>query len=268
PQPDHFADRRDVAAETMEVLGLLTFDRPGLAGRDRVDEDQITVPEQGLRVVGESVGRRQQTSDVAHQHPPGTEHAQMQPEAPRAGSAVERERNRPGRRIGAVERVGDHEHLGLGRGALELVLGVLLGPQHDPAGGRRVPQLAAVDIDRVRGGYQVVGWLACRAAWLAVRRGRLLLRFLLVSLAWHGRLLGDGGVQQANATAAALVTGSAAGPSGPRPGTRPTGRPPRDATERPPRTGPAARWPRSFRPRPRRSRRVRFRAGRRPGDGA
>src|SRR5215471_1464950 len=80
----------------------------------------------------------------------------MQPHAGRAGTAVERERDRSARGVLAVRGVGGHEHLRLGLRPVELVLGMALLPEYDPPGGGRVAQIAALERDRVVRGDQVV----------------------------------------------------------------------------------------------------------------
>ena len=52
PDPDQLADRLDVALVAVERLGLGALQRAGVAGRHRVDEDQVADREQGLGVVG------------------------------------------------------------------------------------------------------------------------------------------------------------------------------------------------------------------------
>ncbi len=125
----------------------------------------------------EPVRRRQQVAGVAHQHPARPEHAEVQPDARRSRAAVERERDRPAGGVRAVDGVGDHEHLGLGLRAVELVVGVRLCPQHDAPCGRRVTEFLAVDGDRVRRRDQIVDRLLGRAVGLfAVAFGRRLPR--------------------------------------------------------------------------------------------
>ena len=80
----------------------------------------------------------------------------MQPHARRSGPAVEGERHRPGSRVGPVEYVAHHRHLGLGAGTAEgLVLHDLLA-EDDASGGGRVAGGPAGGDELVAGGDQVV----------------------------------------------------------------------------------------------------------------
>src|SRR5947207_2242695 len=98
------------------------------------------------------------------------ERAQVQPAAGRPGPAVERERDRPRRRVLAAVRravigdVGDQEDLGLRLHAVRAAVGLRLLAQHGPARGGGVPQAAARPGQSVLGADEIVGQLRYRAS--------------------------------------------------------------------------------------------------------
>ena len=154
----------------MERLRLAALDHAGVAGRHRVDEDQVADREQRLRVVGQLVRRRQQVADVAHQHPARAEQAEVQPHAGAAGTAVERERHRP-LLVVALDHVGRDRHLGLRLEAGERAVLVDLVAQHHAAGGRGVAQGPPADLELVLGDDEVVLRLGGLGHRLRVRLG-------------------------------------------------------------------------------------------------
>ena len=157
PDADDLADRLDVALVAVERLRLGALHRARVAGRHRVDEDQVGHGEQRLGVVGQAVRRGQQLADVAHDDPARPEQAEVQPHRRRAGAAVEGERHRARRGpVGGVHGVGGDRHLRLGLEALERAVLVDLVAQHDAAGGRGVVERPAADLELVLGGHQVV----------------------------------------------------------------------------------------------------------------
>ena len=70
PEPDQLTDAVEVLGVAVVLAGLAALDGAGVAGRDRVDEDQVRLDEQGLRVLGDGVRRREQGTRVAHEHTP------------------------------------------------------------------------------------------------------------------------------------------------------------------------------------------------------
>ncbi len=187
PQPDHLADGGDVPSVPVEVFGLAAFDGARVSGRDRIDEDQVGVLEQGLLVVHQAVRRRQQRASVAHVDPPRTQQPKMQPDARRARAAVERERHRARLRVRAVKGIGDDEDLGLRLRAVEFVVLGFLGTQDDAPRRHRVGKRLAIDSDRVVGGDKIV--LGLRGSI----RGRLVTIIRWLAGTWtRGLLVGHG----------------------------------------------------------------------------
>ena len=66
PQPDQLGDLLHVLAEPVVLAGLPARDRAAVAGRHRVDEDQVAHGEQGLGVVDQRVRRRGRRVHAAH----------------------------------------------------------------------------------------------------------------------------------------------------------------------------------------------------------
>jgi hypothetical protein len=143
-QPDEVRNRLQVAADPVEVLGILLGNRAAESGRDRIDKDQVGEVQDGILVVHQFVGRRQRISLGVHRHALGPQRAELQPHRRRPRAAVERERQRT---LGGVRHVvldvGDVEDTGRGRA-------VFLLQQHGSGGGR-VFHVFAADLNRVLG---------------------------------------------------------------------------------------------------------------------
>ena len=93
-------------------LRLLHVGGAAIAGADGVDHDDVGGIERGVRIVVQPVRRLRHPAFGLHHDRARTEGAHVQPDGSRAGTAVVGERQRPLGGVGAVERVGDEEHLG------------------------------------------------------------------------------------------------------------------------------------------------------------
>ncbi len=180
-QPYELAHRLDVLLEVVEVLRLLLGDRPGVARRHRIDEHEVCHVEQGVLVVDQSCGRRHRHPVIGEPHPARSVEAEVEPHRGRSGTAVEGEDD------GAIGGIVD---IGPGVGDVEerrLLLALLL-LQHEAAGGCRVGDLDAADLDRVLGGdgHVLVVLRRGRLLVLAVRLGGVLLGVGCCGVVGHG----------------------------------------------------------------------------------
>ena len=140
-EPDEVAHGRDVLGETMELFRILVLGRAAVAGRDRVDEDEVRGVEPGCVIVHHPVGRRKRLAFFRHDDALGADRAHVQPDGGGAGAAVEGKSHGPLRGIdllgvGVEFGVGDEEDVRLGL----LVLRVL--HQHVAGGGAVFDDLA------------------------------------------------------------------------------------------------------------------------------
>ncbi len=184
--PDELADRLEVSVKRVELAVQLGFRGAGIAGPDRVDEDQIGAIEPGRLIIDQPVRRGGDRRPFGGRHPPRAEGPEVQPDRRRARSAIEAEHQRArfrGPRV--IPRVGDREDP-----RLHLALGI---PDRHQGGGRGVRQRLAFDHDRVMGDDRFFigrgpGGVLLRLRWfsgLGLRRG---LRFgRTLGLRRHGR---------------------------------------------------------------------------------
>ena len=156
PQPDQLGDLLHVLAEPVVLAGLPALDRAAVAGRHRVDEDEVAHGEQGLGVVDQRVRRRGRRVHAAHVDASRPEQSHVQPDRGRARTTVEDEGDRPLGHVGVVEGVRRHRQLGARLPAGELLLLDLLLAQHDATRAGGVGDLAAGGAQRMVADDQVV----------------------------------------------------------------------------------------------------------------
>jgi len=157
-QADEVADRLDVPLEAVPLLGLLSLDGARVARADGVDEDQVGLVEDRELVVDQLEGRLGQVPIEFEHHAARTQRAEVQPDRRGAGSAVEREGDRPlGFVLHIVFGVGDKEDLRLGLLTVGFLLAVgrLFLDDHRPCGDG-VLDLPSADGDAVLGLDEVV----------------------------------------------------------------------------------------------------------------
>ena len=159
PEADDLRDGLQIALEPVINLGFAALDRPGVSRRHRVDEDEVAHAEQRLGIVGQPVRRRQQAPDVTHEDPSRPEQSQVQPDAGRSWAAVEREGDRPLRRLRFVQHIGRDRDLGLRAEPLEDAVLVHLLAEDEASGDSGVAQRPPPDPEGMRRGDEVVGRL-------------------------------------------------------------------------------------------------------------
>src|SRR5713226_6172519 len=91
---DEFAEGLNVAFHSPKFLRRLSILATAEAGANRVHQNQVTLVEQGVRIVLHPVWRRGQEAVRGKRHPPGTQRAHVQPDRRRSRTAVERKSHR------------------------------------------------------------------------------------------------------------------------------------------------------------------------------
>ena len=141
-QTNELAERVQIFIEPPEARAQRLRRRSAVAGADGVDEHEVRLVEERVRIVLEAVGRRRSRSVGVELHLLRTERAEVQPDGGRSGAAVEREGDRTRRRVRAVLRVGDVVHPAFDRVRL-------LVANREHAGRRRVGDRLSANVDRV-----------------------------------------------------------------------------------------------------------------------
>ena len=145
PAADRHRDRVDVAVDREKPLARVLAGRneAAIAGPDRIDEDEIGEVEPGLGI-GLQIGRSGSNRRISiDRQPPGSGRAELQKGGGSPRPAIEKESDRPRRRIGAVQPIGRVGDIGL---RLALVV-----EQADRARGRREGERAPGENQRLLG---------------------------------------------------------------------------------------------------------------------
>ncbi len=142
---DELPERRDVLIDAEERLLLARHD-PAEAGVRHVDEDEIALVEQAVRIVLDAVRRRPAGLAVGGEHAHRTNRSHAQPHRRAARTAVIDERDRTRRRVRTVFGVGRVENRRR-RFTVHVV-------ERDQPGAGRVCDRLAVECDRM-GRYRI-----------------------------------------------------------------------------------------------------------------
>ena len=119
-EPDELAEAVEIALHAPIVAGLALFRRllvalgagfrhDAVAGADRIDEDEVSEGEPGVRVVAQADRRGRPGAVGVEREPARPDPAEMKEYARRPGAAIEQEGERPPPARGVIAGVGDVE---------------------------------------------------------------------------------------------------------------------------------------------------------------
>ena len=168
---DELCERGGVLIDAEDRLVVDAGHHPAVAGSRCVDKDEIRLVEQAVLIVDQRIRRPGVRLRVGGKHDaPRAEGTHVEIDRRRAGTTVVEKGHRAARTIGAVLRVGNVKHAGLGS--------ALLGLEDQISGGRGVTDRASIDRnlmvghDRMFLRHRLGGRTGCGLSRFRGRRGR------------------------------------------------------------------------------------------------